>query len=172
MVAVPILVGEDITVTYLTNKLDWTAQTKQQTADLTVNNTTSFTTSADLTIPVIAASYSFEACIMYDTASAADFALQITYPSSTTGLIANNGSPTSITTATNAINQQATALSGTSITLNYGGVAAGTIMAVLPSGAITVAIAGNLVIGFSQVTATAANTLLKRYSWIRLSRTV
>lgn len=171
MPAVPILVGEDITVAYLTQKLDDTARNKYQTADLTVNNTVTISDSADLVIPVTAGfSYAFESCLMYDTASGPDIAIRISYPASTTGLIYNGGSGTAITTASNTINQQATSLSGTSITNNYGGVAAATIMTVLPSGGITVVVSGNLTIGFAQVTATVANTLLKKWSWIRLSR--
>lgn len=171
MVAVPVLVGENITVDYVTKKLDWTAQTEYQTVDLTVNNTVTISNSSDLVIPVVAgASYAFESCLLYDTASGPDIKIQISYPSGTTGLIYNGGSGTAITTASNAINQQATSLSGTSITNNYGGVAAATILAVLPSGGITTPTAGNLTIGFAQVVATAANTLLKQWSWIRLSR--
>lgn len=172
MVAVPTLVGEKLISTSFDKKLDWTAQTESQTADLTRNNTTAFLDSADLVIPVLAgASYDLDSRLFYDTASGPDIAIRISYPSGTTGLIANNGSPTTISTATNAINQQATALSGTSITFNYGGVAAGTIMTVFPGGGITVVNNGNLIIGFSQVVATASNTLLKQYSRIRLSRT-
>lgn len=171
MVAVSILVGEDITVDYLTKKLDWTIQAQRQTVDLTVNNTATISDSADLVIPVVAgASYAFDSCLMYDTASGPDIAIRISYPSGTTGLIYNGGSGTAITTAANAINQQAVSLSGTSMTTNYGGVAAATILAVVPSGGISVTTAGNLTIGFAQVVATAANTLLKKWSWIRLSR--
>lgn len=172
MVAVPALVGEKLTSSYFNGKLDVVAVNKQQTADLTRNNTTTVLDSADLVIPVVAgASYAFESCLMYDTASGPDIAIRISYPSGTTGMIFNGGSGTAITTTTNSINQQATVLSGTSITNNYGGVAAGTIMAVVPMGGITVATSGNLTIGFTQVVATASNTLLKAYSWIRLSRT-
>lgn len=171
MVAVPVLVGEDITVDYFTKKLDWTIQAQRQTVDLTVNNATTISDSADLVIPVVAgASYAFDSCLMYDTASGPDIAIRISYPSGTTGLIYNGGSGTAITTAANAINQQATSLSGTSMTTSYGGVAAGTIMAIVPAGGISVTTAGNLTIGFAQVVATAANTLLKKWSWIRLSR--
>jgi hypothetical protein len=171
MPAVPILVGEDITVAYLTQRLDETAKNKYQSVDLTVNNSVVISNSVDLVIPMLAsASYIFESCLFYDTASGPDIAISIAYPVNATGLIYNGGSGTAITTAVNPINQQATSLSGTSLVTNYGGVAAGTIMTVWPSGGITTTGAGNLTIGFAQVVATAANTLLKKWSWIRLSR--
>lgn len=173
MPAIPALTGENITATYVNNKLDWTAQTKQQTADLTRNAQITFLDSADLVIPLVAgASYSFESNLMYDTAAAADIVIRISYPSGTTGLISNAGSGTAITTATNAINQQASSLSSTSVSLTYGGVATGTILSVNPSGGFTVGVtAGNLVVGFAQATSNASNSLLKQWSWIRLSRT-
>lgn len=172
MVAIPALVGEDITSSYFNQKLDWTAQTVYQGADIIRNAQVTFVDSATLVIPVVSgASYSFESCLMYDTAAAADIVIRISYPSGTTGLISNSGSGTAITTATNPINQQATALSGTSTSLTYGGVATGTILTVNPSGGITVTTAGNVVIGFAQATSTASNSLLKQWSWIRLSRT-
>lgn len=173
MPAVPITVGQTITSTAENNFLDWVAQTEYQSADLVVNNSVAFTDSATLVIPMLTgASYSFEANIMYDSPSSADIVIRFSYPTGTTGLISNAGSGTAITTATNALNQQATSLSGTSITQTYGGVATGTVISVTPSGGLSVTTAGNLVIGFSQSTATATNTLLKKWSWIRLSRIV
>jgi hypothetical protein len=173
MVAVPALVGEDITSTYFNQKLDWTAQTKVQTADIIRNAATAFLDSADLVIPVVAgATYSLESCLMYDTAAAADIVIRISYPSGTTGLIANLGSGTAITTTTNAINQQALAVSGTSFSATYGGVAVGTIVTVNPAGGLIVTTAGNLVVGFAQSVSTASNSLLKAGSWVRLCRAI
>jgi hypothetical protein len=169
---VPVFVGQKITSTLENNNLDWVAQTVYQSVDLTRNNTTTFLDSFDLVVPVLAsASYTFESNLMYDTAAAADVVMRISYPLSTTGLISNGGSGTGITTATNAINQQATSLSSTQITLTYGGVGTGTVLSVCPSGGFTVFTTGGfLTIGFAQSTANASNSLLKKWSWIRLSR--
>lgn len=173
MVAVPILVGEDITVVYLTQKLDWTAQTEYQTVDLSIISQTTYTDSGDLVIPVIAgASYSLESVMLYDTASGPDISIRFSYPTGTTGLISNNGQLTTVTsgTTTNPINLQATSLSGTSAIFNYGGAAGGTFVTASPSGGISVTASGNLVVGLAQVVSTASNTILKRWSWIRLAR--
>lgn len=171
MVATPILVGEDITNTYLTQKLDETARKKYQSVDLPIISQTTFTDSGDLVFPVTAGfSYALESCLIYDTASGPDISIRLSYPTGTTGLIYNGGSGTAITTASNAINQQATSLSGTSLINNYGGVAAGTFIAVLPSGGFTVTTSGNVTVGIAQVVSTASNTILKRWSWLCLAR--
>lgn len=171
MPAVPVTVGQTITSTTENNVLDWVAQTEYQSADLVRNNTVAFLDSATLVIPVIAgATYAFESNLMYDTPSTADIVIRFSYPSGTTGLISNAGFLTSVTTNTNAMNMQATSLSSTSITQSYGGVATGTVLSITPSGGISVTTAGSFVIGFGQSVATATNTLLKQWSWIRLSR--
>lgn len=171
MPAVSVTVGQTITSSLENFLLDSVAQTEYQSADIVQNNTVGFLDSGTLVIPVlVGAAYSFESNLMYDSPSSADIVIRFSYPSGTTGLISNAGSGTAITTATNALNQQATSLSGTSITQTYGGVATGTVISVTPSGGISVTTAGNFVIGFGQGTATATNTLLKKWSWIRLSR--
>lgn len=164
--------GVDLSSNAIQAYFDQTAKTVQQTADLVRLSQTTFLDSADLVIPVTAGfAYSLQSCLMYDTAAAADIVIRISYPSGTTGLIVNGGSGTAITTATNAINQQATALSGTSLSLTYGGVAVGTILGVTPSGSLFVTASGNVVIGFAQAVSTASNTLLKKGSFVQMSRT-
>lgn len=171
MPVVPVLVGQKLTSTLENNLLDWVGRTVYQSADIVRNNTTTILDSTDLVIPVsVGASYSFESNMMYDTAAAADIVIRLSYPTGTTGLISNAGSGTAITTSTNAINQQATSLSGTSTSITYGGVATGTVLSVTPSGAFSVTTAGVIYIGFGQSTANASNSLLKKWSWIRVSR--
>lgn len=173
MPAVPSLVGENITKTYFDTKLNEVGNTKVQAVDIVRLSQTAFLDSTDLVIPVTAGgTYSFESSLVYDTAAAADVVIRLSYPSGTTGLITNYGSGTAITTTTNAINQQALALSGTSFSLTYGGVAVATLMGVNPSGSLFVTTSGNLIIGFAQAVSTASNSLLKAGSWARLCRAV
>lgn len=171
MPAVPVTVGQTITSSLENALLDWVDQTEYQSVDIPIISQVTFTDSATLTIPVLVGAYALDSNILYDTVAAADIIIRFSYPSGTTGWISNGGSGTAITTATNAINQQATTLSGTSITQTYGGVASGTILAVRPAGGFTVTTPGNFVIGFSQGTSTASNTILKKWSWISLRRT-
>jgi hypothetical protein len=171
MVAVPILVGENITDSYLTQKLNDTAFKKYQTIDFPIISQITYSDSADLVIPVTAgASYTLETCLISDTASGPDISVRFSYPSGTTGLIASNGQITTAAGSTNAINLQATSLSGTSVAFNYGGSAAGTFVAATPAGGFSVTNSGNFTVGIAQVVSTASNTILKKWSWICLAR--
>jgi hypothetical protein len=171
MPAVPVTVGQIVLAATENNLLDWVDQTEYQSVDLPQISSTGFVDSATLIIPLVAGGvYVLNSLLYIDTPAAADAVIRFSYPTGTTGLISNGGSGTAITTATNAINQQATALSGTSATQTYGGVAAGTILEVKPSGGFTVANAGNLVVGIGQVVSTATNTILKKWSSISLKR--
>ena len=170
---VPWLAGQDFTPTFFNATIDNALSVKYQTADTIRNATTTYLDSTDLVLPLLAnAAYTFDCCIFYDTSAAADCKIRFTFPASTAALIVPWASTnTANTTATNTINQQASVPVSNIIEFTLSGVASGTIMSARPSGWINVSTtAGNLVIGHAQNTSSAVNTLLKKGSWITLSR--
>lgn len=166
----PLLAGQALTATFFNNSIDNARSVTYQKTDLTQNNTTTYVDSTNLVLPVLAnAAYTFESCMFYDTSAAAAVRIRITLPAGAAALIAPWSSNTSA--SANAINQQGAAPASNVIEWQAGGVASGTVMSIRPVGWINIAgAAGNLVIGFAQLTATAVNTLLKTGSWFAVTR--
>ena len=172
----PLLAGAELAPGFFNDSIDNARSYRYQTSAAETagvrNNTTTYIDSTTLTIPALAnAAYTFEGCFFYDTSAAADVKIRLSLPASSSALIAPWSSPTSITTSTNAINQQGAAPVSNVVEWIAGGVASGTIMSIRPVGWINIAgTAGNLVIGHAQNTAAVVNTLLKQGSWFAISR--
>lgn len=162
----PFLAGQDLTADLLTTSIDNAYQIKGLTTDLTVSSTT-FQDSSQLTFPLTAdASYIIQCQFVFDSNTTADIQIRFTTPLATIIRLAAWGQTTS---GTNDVPQTATD-STTTATISYGGKGAGTFCLVRPCGAlISVGGAGNLVIGFAQVSA-SGSTLLKVGSMVALSR--
>jgi hypothetical protein len=168
----PLLAGQDLSPTFFNATIDNARSMRYKTTEPTRNNTTTYLDSTDLVMPVAAnAAYILDSCLFYDTSAAADIKIRMSLPPGSTALIAPWSSGTGITTNTNSINQQGSAPISNVIEWIAGGVASGTVMSIRPTGWINVAgTAGNLVIGHTQNTATAVDTLLKLGSWFAISR--
>ncbi len=162
----PFLAGQDLTADLLTSGVDNAYMVKGLTSDLTVSSTT-FQDSSQLTAPLVTtASYIIQCQFIYDSNTTADIQIRFTTPVGTIIRLAPWGQTTA---GTNDVPQTATD-STTTATISYGGKGAGTFCLVRPSGAlISVSGAGNLVVGFAQVSA-SGSTLLKVGSMIALSR--
>ena len=167
----PFLAGQDLTADLLTTSIDNAYNIKGLTTDLTVSNTT-FQDSSQLTFPLTAdASYIFQCQFIYDSNTTADIQIRFTTPLATIIRLAPWGPTTGITGSGALTSISATVTdSTTTATVSYGGAGAGVFMMAAPRGAlISVGGAGNLVIGFAQVSA-SGSTLLKVGSMVALSR--
>lgn len=173
---VPMVANQDVRAGFFNSSIDNMRSVAYQTSDVSVTNSaTTFQLATDLIIPALVANaeYIFESCLFYDTPAAADINIRIRLPFIGAICIANWGSGTTITGATNNIDQSAITSSGTGSTIEfiYGGVAAGTVMCVRPAGWIRMSTAsGDLAIDFVQNVASATSTILKQGSWIALTR--
>jgi hypothetical protein len=170
---VPFLAGQDATPTTFNAAIDNALSTKYQTADTIRNATTTYLDSTDLVLPLLAnAAYTFDSCLFYDSSTTADVKIRLSLPAGSAALIVPWASTaTANTTSTNAINQQASVPASNIIEFAMPGIGSGSIMSARPSGWINVSTtAGNLVIGHTQNTSSAVNTLLKKGSWITLTR--
>jgi hypothetical protein len=166
----PPTAGQDLTAGRFSAALDIT-RTAWQTSDQIVNNTNSgitFVSSPDLILSVVAdAVYTYEATFQYDTSSTADFKHNMLVPVGTLIAVSVWGSDTSASSTGSAIVHDMT----NGAQFFSGGVAAGTVMTLRPTGMIFISSAsGNLQIQFAQNTASATNTILKTGSWIRLTQ--
>lgn len=169
----PAIDFQQLQATFFNGSIDRMRSTAYQTIDLTVNDTTTYTDSTDLSIPIDPNSdYIFESCLLYDTSATADAKLKINFPFANPALIAPWSSGTAITTATNSLNQQGVdAPAFLTIEFACGGVASGTIMSIRPAGWFhNDSVTGPLFISITQNTATAVNTILKQGSWIAITR--
>jgi hypothetical protein len=163
----PFLAGQDLTAGDLTAAFDIT-RTVYQTADQTRNNSTSLLSSTDLVLSMaINSSYILEACIIYDSNSTADFKYSFSLPTGATIRQTPWGSDIGDTSIHTMILHDAYDTAG----FSAGGVAAGTMMSIKPTGRIVMSTtAGNLVVQFAQNVANASDTKLKRDSWLRLTK--
>ena len=142
------------------------------TADVTINNSTTFVDSG-LSIDVAAnAVYEFHAWLRYTGGNTPDFKVSCTTPSGTTGFwsLAGNGKDAAPATDVGVGATFNGADIGTSLTV--AGDATGTlILACIADGAFaTSSTAGTLKIRVAQRTATASNTVLKTFSYLRVTR--
>lgn len=170
---VPMTSDQDLAAEFFNDSIDNTRMVAYQTADQTVNNTTTYLESTDLVIPVTAdASYILESCFFYDTNSTADIKIRIRCPTVTgISLVAPWSSGTAITGVTNNINQQGSGPPVTDFEMPCGGVSAGTVLSIRPAGWIEIFTgSGNITVAFAQNTANVSNTILKQGSWLALSR--
>lgn len=166
----PVAAGQRIRASDFNAAIDAAIQTVYQTADQTRNNNTTYLSSPDLVLPlgIANAVYAFDASILYDTNSTADFKHKALLPS---GAVADRVATWTNTTTGTAVDSVVAHDALTSWDYASGGVASGTIMCARPCGLITVgATTGMLVIQFAQNTANASNTILKRGSWVSLRR--
>jgi hypothetical protein len=175
MPAISAVSGQDLTAAALNQFLDNTRWSKSLTADITVNNTTTFSVSSvlsDLTFALVAnAFYTLESFIAYDTTTTADFKFRIVLPSGANLRAASLAATTSSTTTTNPISQVVVDATTMDFVMGGGSASTGTLMAGTPCGFIRMGgTGGNLTVTFTQSTATAVNTILKRDSWIALTR--
>ena len=137
----------------------------------TVNNSTSFTDTG-LTLAVVAnAVYALEAWVRYTSIAAADFKIQPSSPSGTTGRWAMVGYGRDVAPAAD------TGLGGLWITSDIGssltvaGDATGTLdMSCQISGSFATTTAGNFLLRYGQRAATVSNTIARSGSWMRLTR--
>lgn len=169
----PALAGQNLTPTFFNTTIDNALSVKYQTADTIRNATTTYLDSTDLVLPVLAnAAYTFESCLFYDSSTTADVKIRVSLPASSAALIVPWASTATVnTTGVNPINQQASVPVSNIIEFAMPGIGTGSIMAARFAGWINVAgTAGNIVIGHAQNTSSAVNTLLKKGSWIKLSR--
>lgn len=173
---VPMLPNQNLRAEFFNTSIDNMRSVAYQTSDISVTNSaTTFQLATDLIIPDLVAGgeYIFESCLFYDTPAAADINIRLRLPFIGAIAIAPWSSGTAITSATNNINQQAITDSGTGDTIELicGGVAAGTIMSIRPTGWFRMSTSsGSLAIDFMQNVASATSTILKQGSWIALTR--
>jgi hypothetical protein len=142
------------------------------TADVTINNSTTFVDSG-LAIDVAAnAVYEFYGWLRYTGGNTPDFKVSCTTPSGTTGFwsLVGNGKDTAPATDTGVGATYNAADIGTSLTV--AGDATGTLLLVALAGGsfATSSTAGTLKIRVAQRTATASNTVLKTFSYLRVTR--
>lgn len=140
-------------------------------ADVTVNNSTSFVDSG-LALDVAAgAVYEFSAWVRYNSIAAADFKLQPSSPSGTTGhwSLIGYGRDTSPAVDTGAGALFIVSDIGTSMTV--AGDSTGTqLMACLAQGYFVTTTAGTFKLRVGQRSANASNTVLRIGSYMRLNR--
>ena len=165
----PVAAGQRIRASDFNAAIDAAVQTAYQSADQTRNNNTTYLSSPDLVLPMLANGvYAFDASILYDTNSTADFKHKALLPS---GAVVDRVATWTNTTSGTAVDSVVAHDALTSWDYASGGVAGGTIMCARPCGLITVgATPGTLTIQFAQNTANASNTILKRGSWVSLRR--
>ena len=176
---VPMVQNQDVRAEFFNSSIDNMRSVAYQTADVSVTNTASvFALGTDLIIPdlVANAEYIFESCLFYDTTAAADIKIRLRLPFIGRILIAPWYSGTAITGVSNNIDQtgydENSAVAGTAVLeIHAGGVSAGTIMCIRPTGWIRMSTSeGDLAIDHVQDTPTAVQTFLKQGSWIALTR--
>jgi hypothetical protein len=141
------------------------------TADVTVNNSTTFVDSG-LAIDVVAsATYEFFAWLRYTGGNTPDIKISPSSPSGTTGnwSLIGNGKDVGPATDTGVGATFNAADIGTSLTV--AGDATGTLsLSCLAIGSFTTTTAGTFKLRVAQRTATASNTILKSGSYLKLNR--
>ncbi|MGH3429984.1 MAG: hypothetical protein ACRDQZ_20845 [Mycobacteriales bacterium] len=171
MPLIPFVAGGDLVSAELNAALDAVQVTKLLFANVTVNNTTAFTTATDLTIPVAAnVWYALDMFIRYDSGTTPDIAIQLSGPSGTFLGVSPQGAPTSATLTTNSLQQNMVTGTG-QVSFTLGGAGAGTSITATPRGYVSPAgTAGVLTVAVAQAVANASNTSLIQGCWVKLSR--
>lgn len=167
MPLVPFAAGQKLTAANLNAAFDIT-RIVYQSADQTVNNTTTYVSSSNLVLSLAANSvYVYKSCIVFDTGATPDFKHKLLLPA---GAAVRRAvfTPTTTVAATNTtIGMDTLDL----VEFASGGVAAGTMMTAFPMGTIyTAGTAGSVTVQFAQQVANASNTVLKIGSWIELTK--
>jgi hypothetical protein len=123
----------------------------------------------ELLLPLVAnAKYQFEAYLIYDGISAADFKIAFTGPASSAGVYAAFGPQSGVSLT--SMNSTAANLSGA---LNLANNAVNSAMCARPSGYITTAAStGNLQLQWAQVATNATATRVFDGSWLKATRIV
>lgn len=176
---VPMVQNQDVRAAFVNTSIDNMRSVAYQTADVSVTNTAgTYQLATDLIIPglVANAEYIFESCLFYDTSAAADIKIRLRLPFIGKILIAPWYSGVAITGVTNNIDQtgydeNSANASSSTLEIHAGGVAAGTVMSIRPTGWIRMSTAsGDLAIDHVQDTPATTQTILKQGSWIALAR--
>jgi uncharacterized membrane protein len=165
-VLTPFVAGQKVPAATLVAAFDATLYSKYQTADQTVNNTTTLVSSNDLVVPVVQSGiYIFNSLIMTNSGTTPDFNLNINAPLNSTITATRFGGTTGAPTSLDM-----SVLTGTTnLAISLGGNAA--TIAAQPAGIIIISTTpGNVTFQFAQVTATASNTTLKLGSWIQFAQ--
>lgn len=132
-------------------------------------STTTLANDTELLVPLVAnAKYQFEAYLIYDGTSAADFKIAFTGPASSSGVYAGFGPQSGVSLT--SMNSTAANLGGA---VNLANNAVNSAMCARPSGYITTgASAGNLTMQWAQVASNATATRLFIGSWLKAQRIV
>lgn len=132
-------------------------------------STTTLANDNELLVPLVAnATYQFEAYLIYDGTSAADFKIAFTGPASSTGVYAAFGPQSGVSLT--SMNSTAANLGGA---LNLANNAVNSAMCARPSGYIkTAASTGNLQLQWAQVASNATATRVFDGSWLKATRIV
>lgn len=147
------------------------------TSDVTVNNTTAMTNATGLAIPLAAnATYGLDGWLHWTSNPTADIRFEWSYPTGSTGWWAGIGPPANRTPIVNSerINYIDWGSVVLSAGLNFAGddeFPADVYISAMPRGYIvTSSTSGTLQLRFAQATANASNTILRRGSWLRITR--
>lgn len=145
--------------------------TSYASADVTINNSTTFVDTG-LSVPVVAgATYAFRAWIRYTGGNTPDFKVQPSSPTGTTGnwSLIGNGRDVSPATDTGVGATFNAADIGTSLTV--AGDSTGTLsLSCVAEGTFAVTTAGTFKLRVAQRTATASNTIFRAGSYLTVTR--
>lgn len=144
----------------------------QMTADVTVNNTTSFTDATGLAVPVVAgATYAFDAWLLYTSGNAPDFKVQPSSPAGTTGAwnLFGYGRDVAPAADTGSGSLWIAADIGTSLTV-AGEASGALLLGCIARGRFVTTAAGTFRLRIGQRTATAVNTIARAGSWLDVVR--
>lgn len=141
-------------------------------ADVTANNTTTFTDATGLSVPVVAgATYKLSGWLRYTCTSTPDLKIQPSSPSGTSGNWSLIGWGRDVSPAIDAGAGAAFAGADIGTSLTVAGDSTGTLsMVALVHGLFIVTTAGTFKLRMAQRTANASNTILRAGSWINVER--
>lgn len=171
----PFASGQHLTATLLNNAFDDVVRAVYQTADQTVNNTTTYLNSSSLVISNLAANtgYLLHSLIIYDSGTTPDFKVRFTMTGSGDDFLRLSpwGQITTATGTTNAVALNIIDDTADAVEVQLGGAGAGTPVSAMTSGLVAAGSSTSaLQVAFAQVTANASNTSIKLGSWLKLTR--
>lgn len=147
--------------------LDLPHLAKVTNADVTVNNSTTFTTVTQLTIPVSASRvYALEGLLVFTSSTVADAKIRCNGPSGSSMRLVGNRLVLGVANSTGDIEARADAIN---TTFAMGGADAVAVGLDLTGRLSTSDAAGNLTLEWAQNTAEASNTVLIQGSWLKLT---
>lgn len=148
--------------------LDLPYVAKVSTSDTVVNNSTALVDVSQLTIPVSANRvYAIQGLMVYTASTVADAKIRLTGP---TGASARLAGARLASPATSTQGDMDVAAIAIAVEYWMGGAGTGTATAASLTGRLSTGdTAGNLQLGFAQVTAEATNTTLVQGSWLQLT---